>query len=61
MVISCHFYIFMVLGTLAGVPYLGGQAYWLIKYIKAWDSTLVHPAEVDLPVSNLIHCLFVFQ
>lgn len=59
MVISCHFYIFMVLGALAGVPYLGGRPTgWSFKYIKAWDSTLVHPAEVDLPVSNLIHCLF---
>lgn len=63
-----EFYVFMVLDVLAEVPGRadgGNRLNWLlIKYMKAWDSTLVHPGNVVLPVNNLICCfnipLFLF-
>ena len=60
MAVSCDFCTFMILGALIGVCSLAygalGPTGWSFKCIKAWDSTLAHPAKVVLPVSNLMCC-----
>lgn len=63
MSLSQDLHTLMVVGVSAGVPSVAygaiGSTGCLFKCIKAWGSSLVHLANVDLTVSNLI-CVFIF-